>query len=203
MPRRDPRVDAYIDNAAPFAKPILKRLRKIVHAGCPKVEETIKWNFPSFMHRGILCGMAAFKQHCVFGFWKAELIFDGERRSDREAMGNFGKIMSLDDLPDDKKLIGYVRKAARLNETGAKSPARSKSKKRTRAKVPDYFAAALKKNAKAKHTFDNLSPSHQREYIEWLTGAKRDETRARRLKLSIQWLAQGKPQNWRYMPEWR
>jgi uncharacterized protein YdeI (YjbR/CyaY-like superfamily) len=147
--------------------------------------------------------MAAFKNHCVLGFWKAELIFSGDEKKKREAMGHFGRITSLADLPDDKTLIAYVRKAAKLNEAGAKSPARSKPRKKSPLKIPEYFSSALKKNAKARTTFENLSPSHQREYVEWLIDAKREETRARRLKMSILCLSQGKPQNWKYMPEWR
>src|SRR5438105_4206705 len=123
----NPRVDAYIDKAAPFAQPILKHLRKIVHASCPQVEETIKWNCPTFEHKGIMCGMAAFKNHCVLGFWKAELIFSADEDKKPEAMGHFGRITSLDDLPDDKTLIAYVRKAAELNNAGVKTPTRSKS----------------------------------------------------------------------------
>ena len=203
MARKNPRIDAYIQKAAPFARPILKHLRKVIHAACPDLEETIKWNCPTFEHKGIMCGMAAFKNHCVLGFWKSELIFSGDERKKREAMGHFGRITSLADLPDDKTLIAYVRKAAKLNESGVKAPARSKPKKKLPLKIPDYFGAALKKNAKARTTFENLSPSHQREYVEWLTDAKRDETRAKRLKMSILWLSQGKPQNWKYLPEWR
>src|SRR4051794_8319389 len=162
MPRQDPRVDRYVKKAAPFARPILKHLRKIVHAGCPEVEETIKWQCPSFSYHGIMCGMAAFNQHCAFGFWKTELIFDGDRPSDRKAMGNFGRITSLKDLPADTTLISYVRKAARLNESGVKSP-RVKPKKKPAPKVPGYFKTSLTKNAKAGKTFENLSPSQQRD----------------------------------------
>lgn len=203
MARKDPRVDDYIQNAAPFARPILKHLRKVVHAACPNLEETIKWNSPTFEHKGIMCGMAAFKNHCVLGFWKAELIFSGDDQKKREAMGHFGRMTSLADLPHDKTLTAYVQKAAKLNEAGVKTPVRSKPKKKSPLKIPDYFTAALKKNLKANKTFVNLSPSHRREYVEWLTDAKRDETRAKRLKTSILWLSQGKPQNWKYMPEWR
>jgi uncharacterized protein YdeI (YjbR/CyaY-like superfamily) len=202
MAKKDPRVDAYIAKAAPFARPILKHLRKTVHAGCPDVQETIKWGLPHFEHHGIMCGMAAFQNHCAFGFWKADLIFDGDERARRDAMGHFGRITGLSDLPDDKTLIGHVQKAAKLNETGVKAPARAKAKKKP-VTVPGYFGAALKKNAKANQTFLNLSPSNRRDYIEWLSEAKRDETRQQRLKMSILWLAEGKPRNWKYMPEWK
>jgi uncharacterized protein YdeI (YjbR/CyaY-like superfamily) len=198
MAKKDSRINAYIDKAAPFAKPILKHLRKIVHAGCPDVEETIKWNMPHFEYKGIMCSMAAFKEHCAFGFWKQKLIFPAGAAKTKEAMGHFGCIKSLRDLPSEKTLIGYVRKAAELNEKGIKDPRQEKPPK-GRPRVPKYLSAALKKNAKARKTFENFSPTHQREYVQWLTDAKREETRQRRLKTAIEWLAQGKPQSWKYM----
>jgi uncharacterized protein YdeI (YjbR/CyaY-like superfamily) len=205
MGRKDPRVDEYIDRARDFAKPILRHIRKIAHRGCPDVEETIKWGFPHFDYKGIMCGLAAFKQHCAFGFWKGELIFAGDADKMREAMGHFGRITALADLPDDETLTGYVRKAAELNETGAKKPGRSAvaGKKPVETKVPAYFSAALKKNRKAQTTFDKLSKSGRGEYIAWLEDAKREETRQKRLATSIEWLSEGKPHNWRYMPEYR
>ena len=195
MAGKDPRVDAYIKRAAPFARPLLKRLRKIVHTGCPDVEETIKWNSPFFEHKGIICFVAAFKAHCAFGFWKGSLIFGAKNKG---AMRHFGRITSIDDLPDEKQLIGLVRKAAKLNEVGVK-----KSRPRLRAKqkidVPSDLRAALQKNAKARKTFENFSYTHKKEYVDWITDAKRDETRKRRLQTAIQWLPQGKPQNWKYL----
>jgi uncharacterized protein YdeI (YjbR/CyaY-like superfamily) len=195
MAKEDPRVDTYIKRAAPFARPILKHLRKIAQIGCPDVEETIKWQSPFFEHKGIICFMAAFKEHCVFGFWKGALIFGQENKG---AMGHFGRITSLSDLPDEKKLVGFVRKAAELNEAGVK-----KSRPHTRAKqkinVPSDLKAALQKNAKARKTFEDFSYSHKKEYVDWITDAKRDETRKRRLQTAIQWLAQGKSQNWKYL----
>jgi uncharacterized protein YdeI (YjbR/CyaY-like superfamily) len=199
MGKKDPRVDAYIAKSAGFAKPILKHVRKVVHAGCPNVVETIKWRLPHFDYKGVMCGMAAFKSHCAFGFWKAALIF-GTNETEREAMGHFGRITSISDLPDEKMLIGYVRKAAELNEKGIKAPGRTAPKKREALKIPDYFAAALNRNSKAKKTFDNFSPSHRRENIEWITDAKREGTRQQRLAASIEWLTEGKPRNWKYMP---
>ena len=200
MAKKDPLVDAYIGKSAPFAQSILKHLRRVIHAGCPEVEETIKWQFPHFDHKGMMCSMAAFKQHCAFGFWKGELIFKGDKRAKLEAMRHFGRIASLADLPPEEILIGYVRKAAQLNEAGVKSPARSRPKKKSPLKIPEYFSAALKKNPKARATFEDFTPSNQREYVEWLGDAKRDETRDQRLKTSILWLAEGKPRNWKYMP---
>ena len=199
MATKDPRIDAYIAKSADFAKPILKHLRKVVHAGCPQVQETLKWSMPHFDHKGVMCGMAAFKEHCAFGFWKADLILDRDKQTDQKGMGSFGCIKSLSELPNEKTLIGYVKKAAALNEAGVKAP-RTPPKKRKPIAVPDYFAAALKKNAKARQTFDNFTPSHRREYLEWVTEAKREETRKERLAKSIEWLAEGKPRNWKYMP---
>jgi uncharacterized protein YdeI (YjbR/CyaY-like superfamily) len=201
--KRDPRVDAYIEQAAPFAKPILKHLRRIVHIGCPAAEESIKWQFPHFDYKGTMCGMAAFKSHCSFGFWKAELIF-GSRRKEQEAMGQFGRITSLSDLPPEKRLIGYVRKAAQLNGAGVK---RRRADQRTRIKksltVPEDFKSALQRNAKARKTFESFSYTNRKEYVNWITDAKRQDTRSQRLKTSMQWLAEGKPHNWKYMPKWR
>jgi uncharacterized protein YdeI (YjbR/CyaY-like superfamily) len=203
MGKKDPRIDAYIEKAAPFAKPILRHLRKVVHAGCPPVQETMKWSMPHFDYKGIMCGMAGFKEHCAFGFWKAKLILPPNNVSTKDAMGHFGCIRSLEDLPSQKTLIGYVRKAAELNESGAKVPGRDKPKKRAPLKVPPDLAAGLKKNAKARTTFENLSPGGKREYVEWVDGAKRDETRANRLKTTLQWLSEGKPHNWRYLNDRR
>ncbi len=196
MAKKDPRIDAYIAKATPFARPILKHLRKIVHTGCPQVEETIKWSMPHFDHKGMLCGMGAFKAHCVFGFWKPALIFEGDSKKQEEAMGQFGCIRTLDDLPSDKVLVGYVKKAAALNEAGIKEP---KEKKNSAVPaIPDYLAASLRNNKKARATFEKMSPSKRREYVEWLTEAKRDETREKRLATTLEWLAEGKSRNWKY-----
>jgi uncharacterized protein YdeI (YjbR/CyaY-like superfamily) len=196
MGKKDRRIDAYIGRAAPFARPILKQLRKLVHVGCPDAQETIKWGMPFFLHSGILCGMAAFKNHCAFHFRKGDRIF-GDRKMPDRAMGQFGRITSLHDLPDDKTLIGYVRKAARLNE--AESPAPKRSEKKRKLVLPFDLNSTLEKNPKAKRAFGDFSYTQKKEYVEWITGAKRAETRERRLKTAIQWIAQGKPRNWKYM----
>jgi len=201
MGKKDPRVDACIAKSADFAKPILKHIRKLVHGACPEVEETIKWQFPTFMYKGMLCGMAAFKNHCTFGFWKHELIFGkngGEAREKEGGMGQFGKITSVADLPKDKVMIGYVKEGMRLNDEGVKIP-RTRPKKRKPLVVPDYFLTALHKNKKALATFDGFSNSHKKEYVEWITEAKSDETRKRRLETAIQWMTEGKARNWKYM----
>ncbi|MEP6821034.1 MAG: YdeI/OmpD-associated family protein [Chthoniobacterales bacterium] len=199
MPSKDPRIDAYIAKAAPFAQPILKHLRKVVHAGCPKVEETLKWSMPHFDYKGMMCGMAAFKAHCSFGLWKAALIFPEDSATEREAMGHFGKITTLSDLPSEKVLLGYVRKAAALNDAGVKAPGRSATKKEPEeVVVPDYLIAALRNNRKARETFEKLSKSCRKEYVGWLTEAKRDETREKRLATTLEWLAEGKSRNWKY-----
>ena len=194
MAEKDPRIDAYIAKAAPFARPILIHLRKLVHAGCPEVEESVKWSNPSFAHKGIMCGMAAFKEHCAFGFWKHALVVGGD--GDRAAMGSFGRITSLDDLPPDKTIIGYVKKAAELNASGVKPPRAPKAPIR----VPADVTGALRKNARARRHFEGFSPSHRREYLEWITEAKTDATRQKRLATAIAWIAEGKGRNWKYVP---
>jgi len=197
MPKKDPRVDAYIDKAADFAKPILKHFRKLVHQAAPEIEETLKWSMPAFVQKGIVCGMAAFKNHAVIHFWKGDLIFDGDSKKREEAMGEFGRLTSVDELPGDATLLRYIKKAVKLNEQGVKKAPRER-KAPTTLVAPAYLTTALKKNAKARATWDNFSYSHRKEYIEWLTGAKREETRKQRLEKTIQWLSQGKSQNWRY-----
>jgi uncharacterized protein YdeI (YjbR/CyaY-like superfamily) len=197
MVQRDTRIDAYIEKSAEFARPILKHLRAVVHEACPDVVETVKWGMPSFEHEGILCGMAAFKRHCAFGFWKHELVLGELDAKAREAMGSFGCLRTLQDLPPKAALKRYLKKAVQLNEDGVKAP-RQKTRPKTALRVPDDLSAALKRNAKARATFEAFSPSHKREYVAWITGAKRAETRARRLATAIGWMAQGKPHNWKY-----
>ena len=193
----DPRIDAYIERAAPFAQPILTQVRELVHEACPQVEETIKWGMPTFVHAGgILCGMAAFKQHASFGFWKHALVVgEGEPR---DGMGSYGKMTSLQDLPPKKTLLAHVRKAMKLNEDGVKSPAARKAAPKPPPEAPDDLLSALKKNKAAKATFDAFPPSCKREYIEWIVEAKREETRAKRLAQAVEWMAEGKRRNWKY-----
>jgi len=197
MPSRDPRIDAYVEKSADFAKPILSYLRDVVHEACPEVEEKMKWSFPHFDHKGMMCSMAAFKAHCTFGFWKPELVL-GEAAKEG-GMGQFGRIASVKDLPAKEVLIGYVKKAKRLNDQGVK-PKRAQRPKKAKpdAEVPDDLAAALKKNAKACATFGGFSTSHRREYVEWIVEAKREETRARRIAQAVEWMAEGKARNWKY-----
>jgi uncharacterized protein YdeI (YjbR/CyaY-like superfamily) len=199
MGTRDPRIDAYIEKSADFAKPILRHIREVVHSAVPDVEETLKWSMPTFMHGGILCGMAAFKQHAAFNLWKGSLIIGTD--GDRAAMGQFGRITKLSDLPSKKVMTGYLRQAAALNEAGVKRPKVRRpglERKPVPTTPPPDLAAALKKNAKARAAFAGFSPSHRREYIEWIVEAKRDETRQRRLTQAIEMLAEGKTRNWKY-----
>jgi uncharacterized protein YdeI (YjbR/CyaY-like superfamily) len=198
MGRRDERVDAYIANSAEFARPILKHLRELVHSACPEVEETMKWSRPHFLCKGLLCGISAFKGHCAFGFWKGSAVVDGD--SGRDGMGQFGKITALSDLPSDEILVGLVREAMRLNEEGVPSPSRSKPKSpKPEVVVPDDLAAELAKHDPARAAFEKLSPSHRREYVEWIVEAKTPATRSKRIRTTLEWLAEGKPRNWKYM----
>jgi len=194
---RDPRVDRYIANAAPFARPILTELRDLVHDTCPRVLETLKWGMPSFMHHGILCGMAAFTAHATFGFWKGKLIVDAKSNKNYEAMGQFGRITKMGDLPAKRILAGYIRQAMRLNEENVKVP-RAAAKPKAPVRVPADLRVALAKSAKARKTFDEFAPSHRREYLEWITEAKRDETRKKRIAQTVEWLAAGRKRNWKY-----
>lgn len=195
MGSRDRRIDAYIKKSAPFARPILTHIREVVHAACPEVEETMKWSLPAFYHKGPMCGMAAFKEHCAVNFWKGSLIV--EDPSD-EGMGQLGRITSLRDLPPKKTLTAWVKKARKLNDDGIKVP-RAPRPKKTAVKVPPDLEKALARNARARAAFERFSPSHRREYVEWIQEAKRAETRARRLATALEWMAERKPRNWKYM----
>lgn len=202
MLNKDPRIDLYISRSAGFAKPILIHIRELVHKACPDVEETIKWGFPHFDYKGPLCDMAAFKQHCSFGFWKAALMKDKTliaNAKSESAMGHYGKITSIKDLPSDKKIIAHITDAIILNEKGIKLPPRKIITAKKEIVVPDYFLKQLMKNKKAFTTFENFSPSHKREYIEWVTEAKTDETKNRRMETAIEWMTEGKSRNWKYM----
>ena len=196
MGKRDPRVDAYIAKSAEFARPILEHLREVVHGACPEVEETLKWGMPHFVHQGILCHMAAFKAHCAFGFYKSALLF-GDTPKQKEAMGDMGRITSVADLPPKKELVRLVRAARKLNEEGTAAP-RTKTAPKPPVALPGDLAAVLESNAKARATFEGFPPGHRRENVEWITEAKQDATRQRRLAQAIEWMAEGKSRNWKY-----
>lgn len=200
MKNTDPRVDAYIEKSAPFAQPVLNHIRKLIHSTCPAVTETMKWSFPHFEYKGTLCNMAAFKQHCTFGFWKGALMKDPHKimaRVGETAMGQFGRITGLHDLPKDTVLIDYIKEAMRLNEEGIKVVKPKTPAKEVQA--PAYFIDALKKNGLALETFNSFSNSHRKEYIEWITEAKTEATRNKRMETAVEWLAEGKSKNWKYI----
>ncbi|CAN7285626.1 YdeI/OmpD-associated family protein [Pseudoxanthomonas sp. LjRoot143] len=197
MSAHDPRVDAYIAKAAPFARPILAHLRAVVHAACPSVQEDIKWSMPSFQYGGrILCQMAAFKQHASFGFWQHAAVTEGKAR---DGMGSLGRLATIEDVPSKRELTALLRKAMALIDEGAASTAtRAKPAPRAALEAPADLRDALAGNPGAKATFDGFSASARRDYIEWITEAKREDTRARRLAQAIEWIAEGKLRNWKY-----
>jgi uncharacterized protein YdeI (YjbR/CyaY-like superfamily) len=199
MPTTNPRVDKFIKDSPVWSQPILKRLRASVHKACPQIQETIKWGKPSFEYNGPCCLMAAFKAHCAFVFWKAKLMENAGGRletKNRTAMGNLGRITSLKDLPSSATLVAMVKEAVNLNEAGKRLPRVVKTK--PALKPPAYFMAAVRKSPKALATWKRFTPSCQREYVEWVTEAKQDSTRTRRLQTTVEWLAAGKQRNWKY-----
>ena len=202
----DPKVDAYIEKAQPFAQPILTHLRKLLHKGCPDVEEAIKWGHPFFLYRGTILGhMAAFKQHCSFGFWGEEIgatLRDAKVVQDG-GMGSLGKITSVKDLPSEKEMLGWIRQSSALIDSGEHTSIMAGRNKVAKAPKPapkssPEFAAALKKNKKASVVFEAFSPSCKREYMEWIAEAKREETRDKRISQAVEWIAEGKQRNWKY-----
>jgi uncharacterized protein YdeI (YjbR/CyaY-like superfamily) len=199
MAKRDARIDAYIEKSADFAKPILTHIRSVVHEACPEVEETMKWSFPHFMYKGMLCSMASFKEHCSFGFWKSSLVLPTNDGQAEEGAGQFGRITRVSDLPSKKVVSGLIKKAMKLNDEGVKVAAKPKATKPKDVVVPDDLERALAANQKARDAFQAFSPSHKREYVQWITEAKTEATRTRRLQTAIEWMAEGKPRNWKYM----
>lgn len=202
MIKIDQRIDVYIEKSADYAKPILIHLRNLIHKACPEVIEVIKWGMPHFeTHGEILCGFAAFKQHCTFGFWKYSLIKDFQgilTETGEEAMGHLGKIKSLADLPDDKILIAYIIEADRLNKEKIKRPTKPISKEKKELEIPVYFMEALAKDKMALKTFVDFSYSAKKEYVEWVTEAKSEDTRMKRLETAVLWMSEGKKRNWKY-----
>ncbi len=197
MARKDPRVDAYVKFSAPFARPVLQRLRRLVHQGCPSVEETIKWNCPFFMYEEkILCFFAEFKAHISFGFWgpdmKELIVGDGVK----VGRGLLGRIKSNDDLPDDRTLLRYIKAAMTLHDSAP--VARPPRKPKPAAVSPPELVQGLKRNPAAAAHWEKFPPSARRDYIEWITEARRDETREERLLTTLEWVAEGKRRNWKY-----
>lgn len=195
--------DAYIENAQPFAQPILKHIRETVHEACVNVSEEIKWGMPCFVYKkGILCNMAGFKNHVSFGFWLGAHMSDSHSVFQRETeggMGHFGKIKSIADLPEKAILIEYLHEAMQLADAGVKIVVSSKKKGAKVLPTPEYMTAYLLKSPKAQSTFEAFSQSHRNEYIEWITEAKTEATRMRRMDQMIEWLEEGKSRNWKYI----
>ena len=203
MKARDERITQYISKSADFAQEILLHLREVVHDFCPDVEEGMKWSMPFFMYRGkILCSFASFKHHCSFGFWLHSEMSDPHgifKRSAEGGMGSFGKITSLNDLPKDDQLGSYILEAMSLIEQGTIPRELNPKFKKPVAEVPEELLKLLEAEPKARAVFESLPPSHQREYTNWITEAKREGTKQRRLQQTIENLLEGKSKDWKYM----
>jgi len=203
MPTIDARIDDYILKSAEFAKPVLNFLRAAIHKACPDAKETMKWGFPHFEYaNSILCSMAAFKKHCAFTFWRGALLPDTDKIltiEKKTSMGHFGSIRSLDDLPSEETIIKYIKEAMALTEKGVKVPKKEKASVSAEIEIPPYFIDALEQNNTALTHFEKLSPSHKKEYVEWITEAKTEATRTKRIATTIEWLQEGKSRNWKYM----
>jgi uncharacterized protein YdeI (YjbR/CyaY-like superfamily) len=196
MPTLDPRVDAYIAKSAAFAQPLLIAVRAAAHEACPDVVEAIKWGMPFFTYRGKnLAHVAAFKQHLGLGLW-----YGAATNAEREAgnaMGNFGRITSMAEMPTQRELQRLLRSGMAAIEQGVPGPTAGRARRRPPPEVPADLAAALNRAPEARRFYDSLAPSHQREYVTWIAGAKRDETRQRRLATTLQQLAEGKRWGWK------
>jgi uncharacterized protein YdeI (YjbR/CyaY-like superfamily) len=200
MEQYDSRIDVYINKSAPFAQPILEYIREVVHEASPLINETIKWSMPFYDYKGTVCMMAAFKQHCAFGFWKASRLNDPHHLlnpGEEASAGSFGRVSSITDLPAKQALIDFVLQAIELNEKGIKT-VKIKPPNKAALVVPDYFINSLSKNEAAKATFESFSYSQKKDYVEWLTEAKSEATRQKRLETAVEWIGEGKTRNWKY-----
>ena len=189
--RRDPRIDAYIAKAQPFARPMLERAREMIHRALPEVEEGIKWGAPAFMIKGKnVAGLAAFKAHTALMLTADDTAGGG--------MGSYGKVKSLDELPSEEDLTKRLHFAREMLAQG--KALRTVPERAPKADIPvtQDFAAALREVPAAQAFFDGLAPGQRREYLEWITGAKREETRSKRLAQAVEWLGEGKKRNWKY-----
>jgi uncharacterized protein YdeI (YjbR/CyaY-like superfamily) len=183
----DPRIDEYIKKAKPFAQPILTHLRKVVHQNVPEVEETMKWSAPHFDYKGMFCGIAAFKEHVAFGFWKAGLMKEHLPGAGLPSAGSFAK-----------ELARLLKIAKQLNDDEVKAPPTRKAGARPPLTPPADLLAALARNKRARATFDGFPPGQQRDYVSWILEAKQAATRERRIKTAVEWMAEGKIHNWKY-----
>lgn len=198
MATTDPFVDEYIERSKDFAKPILNHLRELVHEACPDVVETKKWSFPHFDYKGMMCSMASFNEHCAFNFWKQSLLDESAFPAEKTAMGSFGRIKSLADLPDDATMKKLIQDAMKLNDDGVKTVKAPAWKEKKELVVPEILTAALESNALAFETFNNFPYSKKKDYVAWITEAKSEATRDKRLGTAIEWLSEGKARNWKY-----
>jgi len=199
---KDKRIDNYIEGSAEFAKPILSHLRDLVHQACPGAEEKLKWGFPHFDYKGVYTSMAAFKEHCAFSFWKAKLMDDPQNllgEKEEKAMGHLGKIRSLKDLPPDEILLEYLLEAKNLNDQGRKiTPKKATEQEKKELVIPDDLQSALNRNLAAQVIFSKFPYSHRKEYIQWVTEAKTETTREKRIVQAVEWIGEGKDRNWKY-----
>ncbi|HEX8018421.1 YdeI/OmpD-associated family protein [Mucilaginibacter sp.] len=202
MEHYDSRVDAYIEKSPEFAKPILEYLRELVHETAPQVTETMKWSTPFFDYKGVVCAMAAFKQHCSFGFWKASLLYDPQKILSLadQAAGSFGRLTSIDDLPPREVLVEFILQAIALNEDNKVKPAPPKKAPTERAElvIPDYFIKFLEAHPQAWLNLNQFSYSQKKEYIDWIIDAKAEATRLKRMETAAEWLTDGKSRHWKY-----
>ena len=201
MEQYDNRIDAYIAKSADFAKPILQHIRKVVHETSPLITENIKWGMPFFEYKGTLCQMAAFKQHCAFGFWKASRLNDPDHLlnpGEEAAAGSFGRVNSIADLPTEAVLRAFILQAMELNESGVRIAKPKANTEKKELVVPDYFIHVLNENPAAKEAFEKFSYSHKKEYLQWITEAKTDATRQKRLDQAIEMIKEGKSRHWKY-----
>lgn len=200
MEKYSTKVDEYIEKSLDFAKPILNHLRETIHEVCPDVEEAIKWKFPTFMYKGkILCSITSFKQYCSLGFWlhqDMKTLKELETTAEKSSMFSLGRITRMEDLLPKPQLKKAIKEAMELTDMGVTMKRAAPTK--TETAIPDYFKEALQQNKQALEIFEKSSLSFRKEYINWITEAKTEATRNKRMEQALEWIEEGKGRNWKY-----
>src|SRR5438270_1264994 len=179
-------VNDSLANAPEGTRPILVRLRRIFRQASPKLEEAIKWGVPCYLFKGPVGGFAAYKQHVSWGLWKSRALNDPEGLLGRGVSVMAGKITKVSEIPPAAKIIALIEQVIALNEAGIKSP------KPPEPELPADFAAAMKKAGKAARHYAAFTPARKWQYVNWVTQAKRAETRAKRIEIAVERIGEGK-----------
>ncbi|MCB0792148.1 MAG: DUF1801 domain-containing protein [Flavobacteriales bacterium] len=194
------RINSHIAEQDEWKRRLMVRLRQLIHQVDPGIEETWRWNGPHFDRNGIMLGMSAHKTCVSIWFHKGALLKDPRRLFEPlekdEAKGMRVYKLKESDAIDEKAFTELVKQAVKLNEDGVKL-SEAKPARKTLV-VPPELESVLKKDQHAMTNWEGFSYSKKKDYIEWVTDAKREETRKRRIAQAFQLIRDGLALNERY-----